>query len=195
MEPGFSHDLSARKGLTLTGRSCGIAIGPQVPFGEQLVVMPVRIHCQQQAGPFLDKTYAGMLVPMHTAFMPFGQAEPPFQVEIILQEIALPPPDKEAPRKARHHLTEMEADWIRAGGELLAKLTEAVPTLTGRAGRRIKRGVHRPQVLPLRVRRQAEPGAARPDPLLGPADPLGHRGLGHQVGPGDLGGGQPGHGP
>jgi hypothetical protein len=95
----------------------------------------------------LDKTYAGMLVPMNTAFMPCGQADPPFQVEIILREMALPPPDKEPPGKARPHLTEREADRIRAGGELRAKLLEAVPTLTGRAGRRIKRGVHRPQVL------------------------------------------------
>jgi hypothetical protein len=112
-----------------------------------LVVMPVRIQRQQQAWPFLDNAYAGMLVPVNTALMPFGQAEPPFQVEIILREIALPPPDKEAPRKASHHLTEMDANRILASGKVLAEMVEAVPTLTVRAGRRIKRGVHRPQIL------------------------------------------------
>ena len=38
---------------------------------------------------------------------------------------------------------------------------------------------------------QREPGAAVPDGLLRPGDPAGHRRLGDQEGPGDLGGGQP----
>jgi hypothetical protein len=121
---GFSHDLSARKGLPLTGRSGGLAIGPQVPFGERRGVMPVRSQGQQQAGPFLDKAYAGMLMPMNTALMPFGQAEPPFQVEIILREIALRPSPKESPCKASHHLTKMDADRILASSKLLAELVE-----------------------------------------------------------------------
>jgi hypothetical protein len=109
--------------------------------------MPVRIQGQQQAGPFLDKAHAGMLVPVNTTLMPFGQAEPPFQVELILRESALRPSYKEPLRKASHHLTEMEADRILASSKLLAKLVEAVPTLAGSARRRIERGIHRPQVL------------------------------------------------
>ena len=109
--------------------------------------MPVRIQSQQQAGPFLDKAYAGLWVPLHTALMPFGQAEPPFQVQIILREIALRSSHKESPCKASHHLTKMDADWILASSKLLAELVEAVPTLAGSARRRIERGVHRPQVL------------------------------------------------
>ena len=131
----------------MTGRSGGLAIGPQVPFGERLGVMPVRIQRQQQAGPFWDKAYAGMVVPMNTALMPFGQAEPPFHVQIILREIALRPSHKESPCKASHHLTKMDADRILASSKLLAEVGEAVPTLAGRARRRIERGVHRPQVL------------------------------------------------
>ena len=131
----------------MTGRSGGLAIGPQVLFGERLGVMPVRIQRQQQAGPFLDNAYASMLMPMNTALMPFGQAEPPFQVEIILREIVVRSSDKESPCKASHYLPEMEADRILAYGKLLAQLVEAVLTLAGRAGRRIERGIHRPQVL------------------------------------------------
>src|SRR5262245_10220735 len=88
-----------------------------------------------------------MLVTMYTALMPFGQAEPPFQVEIILREIALRTPRKEPPRKARHHLAAMDADRILASGKLLAEVVEAVPTLAVRVIRRIERGIHRPQVL------------------------------------------------
>jgi hypothetical protein len=109
--------------------------------------MLVRIQSQQQAWPFLDDAYAGMLVTMNTALMPFGQAEPPFQVEIILREIALRTARKEPTFKASHHLAEMDADRILASGKSLAELVEAVPTLAGSARRRIERGVHRPQVL------------------------------------------------
>ncbi len=45
-------------------------------------------------------------------------------------------------------------------------------------------------LLPLRAVRQAERAARSLDPLLGPADPGRHRGLGHQERAGDLGGGQ-----
>lgn len=144
---GFAHYLATSNGLTLTGRSCGIAIGPQVPLGERLGVMPVRIQSQQQAWPFLDDAYAGMLVTMNTALMPFGQAEPPFQVEIILREIAWRTACKEPTFKASHHLAEMDADRILATGKALAELVEAVPTLAVRVACRIERGVHRPQVL------------------------------------------------
>ena len=95
----------------------------------------------------MDNAYASMLVTMYTALMPFGQAEPPFQVEIILREIALRPSHKESPCKASHHLTKVDADRILASSKLLAELVEAVPTLAGSARRRIERGVHRPQVL------------------------------------------------
>ena len=44
----------------------------------------------------------------------------------------------------------------------------------------------------LAFRRQAERGAGLPDPLFGPADPLGHRRFGNEKRAGDLGGGEPG---
>lgn len=108
----------------------------------------MRSQSPQQAWPFLDNAYAGMVVTMNTALMPFGQAEPPLQVKIILRESALRTPRKAPTRKASHHLAEMDAERILASGTLLAELVEAVPTLALRVGRRIERGVHRrPQVL------------------------------------------------
>lgn len=109
--------------------------------------MPVRSQSQPQAWPFLDNAYAGMVVTMNTARMPFGQAAPPFPVKISLREMALRTPRKEPTRKASHHLAEMDADRILASGNLLAEVVEAVPTLAVRVVRRIERGVHRPQVL------------------------------------------------
>jgi hypothetical protein len=144
---GFAQYLATSNGLTLTGRSCGRAIGPQVPLGERRGGMPVGSPSQQQAWPFVDEAYAGRLVTLNTALMPFGQAAPPFPVEIILREIALRPACKAPTCKASPHRAAMEADRILATGQSLAELGAAVPTLAVRVARRSERGVHRPQVL------------------------------------------------
>jgi len=54
----------------------------------------VRIEGQQQRGAFLDEPYTGVPVAVHTAFVPFGLAEPAFQIKVVLGQVCLLTPNK-----------------------------------------------------------------------------------------------------
>jgi hypothetical protein len=78
----------------------------------------VRVESQQQRGAFLDESYPGVPVAMQAAFVPFGLAEPAFQVEIVFGEVCLLPPNTQPGGKARHHLAQVGPDRIVARVEL-----------------------------------------------------------------------------
>jgi hypothetical protein len=84
-----------------------VAIGPYIRGGAWLRVHYVRVEGQQQRGAFLDEAYPGVPVAVHAALVPFGLAEPACQVEGVLGHVRVLTPDKQAGRKARHHVAPM----------------------------------------------------------------------------------------
>ncbi len=96
-----------------------MAIGPYIRGGEWLRVCYVRIEGQQQRGAFLDEPYPGVPVAVHAAFVPFGLAEPAFQVEVVLGQVGLLTSNKQSGCKAGHHMAHVLPDRIVACVELL----------------------------------------------------------------------------
>ena len=96
-----------------------MAIGPYIRGGEWLRVCYVRIEGQQQRGAFLNEPYSSVPVAVHAAFVPFGLAEPAFQVEVVLGQVCLLTPNKQPGGKAGHHLAHVLPDRIVARVELL----------------------------------------------------------------------------
>jgi hypothetical protein len=78
----------------------------------------VRIEGQQQRGAFLHEPYSGVPVAVHAAFVPFGVAEPAFQVEVVLGQVCLLTPNKQPGGKAGHHMAHVLPDRIVARVEL-----------------------------------------------------------------------------
>ena len=74
----------------------------------------MRVEGQQQRGAFLDKPYPGVSVAVHAAFVPFGLAEPAFQVEGVLGQVCLLTPNKQPGCKTGHHMAHMLPDRIVA---------------------------------------------------------------------------------
>ena len=96
-----------------------MAIGPSICGGEWLRVRYVCIEGQQQCGAFLDEAYPSVSVAVYAAFVPFGLAEPAFQVKVVLGQVGLLTPNKQPGGKARHHLAHVAPDRIVTLLELL----------------------------------------------------------------------------
>ena len=79
----------------------------------------VCIEGQQQCWAFLDEAYPGVSVAVYAAFVPFGLAEPTFQVKVVLGQVGLLSPNKQPGSKTRHHLAHVAPDRIVALLELL----------------------------------------------------------------------------
>jgi len=89
----------------------------------------VRVEGQQQRGAFLDESYSGVPVAVHAAFVPFGLAEPAFQVEVVLGQVCLLTSNKQPGCKAGHHLAHVVPDRIVARVELLLQALKLRLTL------------------------------------------------------------------
>lgn len=107
----------------------------------------VRVEGQQQCGTFLDEPYPGVPVAVHTAFVPFGQAEPAFQVEVVLGQVCLLTPNKQPGCKARHHLAHVLLDRIVARVELLLQNLKLCLTLGTGATIGFERRLDRPYIV------------------------------------------------
>jgi len=82
-------------------------------------VRQVRVEGQQQRGAFLDNADPSVPVAMNAALVPFGLAEPAFQVEVVLGQVCVLTSNKQPRRKAGHDLAHMLSDRIVARLELL----------------------------------------------------------------------------
>ena len=89
----------------------------------------VRVESQQQRGAFLDEPYPGVPVAVYAAFVPFGLAEPAFQVKVVLGQVCLLTPNKQPGCKAGHHLAHVVPDRIVARVELLLQALKLRLTL------------------------------------------------------------------
>ena len=81
-----------------------MAIGPYSRGGAWPRVCYVRVEGQQQRGAFLDESDPGVPVAVPAAFVPFGLAEPAFQVEGVLGRVGLLTPNQQPGGTAGHHL-------------------------------------------------------------------------------------------
>ena len=70
-----------------------MAIGPYIRSGAWLRVRSVRVEGHPQRGAFLDEPYPGVPVAVQAAFVPFGLAEPAFQVAGVLGHVCLLTPN------------------------------------------------------------------------------------------------------
>jgi hypothetical protein len=109
----------------------------------------VRVEGQQQRGAFLDEAYPGVPVAVHAALVPFGLAEPAFQVEVVLGHVRVLTPDKQAGRKARHHVAHMLPGRIGARLDLRLQDLKLRLTLGTRAAVGLERRLDRRPIVPV----------------------------------------------
>jgi len=110
-------------------------------------VCQVRIEGQQQRGAFLDKANPGVPVAVNAALVSFGLSEPPFEVEVVLRQVALLSSNKQPRRKARHHAAHVLPHWISALLELLLHTLQLHLALGTRATGRLDRRLESPDSL------------------------------------------------
>ena len=118
-----------------------MAIGPEICGGAWLRVCQVRIEGQQQRRAFLDEAYPGVPVAVYAAFVPFGLAEPAFQVKVVLGQVGLLTPNKQPGGKARHHLAHVVPDRVGTALELRLQRLKLRLSLRARATVRIEGGL------------------------------------------------------
>jgi hypothetical protein len=98
----------------LARRWAGVLVGREVGLAEWLRVSRVGVQGQQQRGPFLDNTDAGMLVSMDASLMALGLSKPAFEIEIVLRQGRRIAADEQAGLEAGHDLGEVLFDDIAA---------------------------------------------------------------------------------
>jgi hypothetical protein len=126
--------------LALTRRSLSPPIRQQVVDAEQVGVRLVGVQRRQQSRTLLHDPHPGMTMAMDPAFVALGQAEAPFQIEIVLREIRVIATDKQPGLETRHHCAHMLAHRVAAPLEPSLKRLEIHLTSDTIAVRRIQGG-------------------------------------------------------
>ena len=94
----------------------------------------------------MDEPDPGVSVAVHAAFVPFGLAEPAFQVEVVLGQVCLLTPNKQPGCKTGHHLAHVVPDRIVARAELLLQNLKLRLTLGPWATVGFERRLDRPHI-------------------------------------------------
>ena len=80
----------------------GGSVRQQLLGGKQPGMCNVRIQCEDQCRPVLDDSHPRVAMTMNSSLMAFGQAEPSFKIEIVLDLLELSRADKKAGQEADH---------------------------------------------------------------------------------------------
>ena len=72
----------------------------------------VCVQCEDQCRPVLDDSHPRVAMTMDSSFMAFGQAEPTFKIEIVLDLLELSRADKKAGQEADHQRGHVPVNWI-----------------------------------------------------------------------------------
>ena len=98
--------------LTLARRCAGPTVRQQVVDAEQFGVGVVGVQRVHQSRPFLDYPHSRMAMAVDPTLMPLGQAEPAFQIEIVVDLIEGVIASKEAGAEALHQPRHLGVDRI-----------------------------------------------------------------------------------
>jgi len=109
----------------------------------------MSIQCQDQRWAFQYDPHSCMPVPMDATFVPFGLAEEPLQVQVVLGQIWIISSDKQAWHKTLHHFGHVLPHRIFLFFERLPKTQEGGFPIFCRSGAPIERGSHRTDVFDL----------------------------------------------
>lgn len=124
-----------------------MTLGPYSRGCAWLWVRQVRVEGQQQRGAFLDNADPSVPVAVHAALVPFGLAEPAFQVEGVLGQVGVLTSNKQPRRKAGHAMAHMVSDRIVARVALLLQDLTLRLTLGTRATLRFACRLDRSHIL------------------------------------------------
>jgi len=106
----FPHDLTSVQRFSLAGWFSGCAIRQQVVGGKWLGMRQVRIQCENQRWPVLDDSNPRVAMTVNSPLVAFGQAEPPLEIEIVLDLFELSLAHEKAGQEADHQRGHMLAN-------------------------------------------------------------------------------------
>ncbi len=101
----------------------------------------------------MDETHPGVPVTMNAALVAFGLSEPPFEVEVVLWQVARLASHEQPRCKARHHAAHVLPHGISALLTLLLHTLKLPLTLGTRATRRLDRRLESPEIFPVGAQR------------------------------------------
>ena len=84
----------------------------------------MRVQCEDQCRPVLDDSHSRVAMTVNSSLMAFGQAEPSFKIEIVLDFLELARADKKAGQKADHQHGHVLANRILIPLESIDQLLE-----------------------------------------------------------------------
>jgi hypothetical protein len=86
-------------------------VGDQFGCVEDFGMMEVGVERESQCWTFVDQPYPGMTSTVDSPLMTFGEAEPPFQVEVVLRQV-VGSADEEPRKEAGHYLRHVLGDRV-----------------------------------------------------------------------------------
>lgn len=101
----------------------------------------------------MDKTHPGVPVAVNAALVSFGLSEPPFEVEVVLRQVARLASHKQPRRKTCHHAAHVLLHGISALLEPLLHTLKLPLPLGTRATGRLKRRLESPEILHMGAQR------------------------------------------
>ena len=87
-------------------------------------MLKVRVQCEDQCGPILDDSNPRVAMTVNSPLVAFGQAEPPLEIEIVLDLFETFPRHEKAGQEADHQPGHVLANRILFAFESLDQLLE-----------------------------------------------------------------------
>ncbi len=89
----------------------------------------VRVQCEDQCRPVLDDSHPRVAMTVNSSLMAFGQAEPSFKIEIVLDLLELARADEKAGQEADHQRRHVPVNGILIPLESIDQLLELLLAL------------------------------------------------------------------
>lgn len=139
----FSHDPAPVERVPLAGGRGCVGIGEKFASRERRGMALMGVERQHQRWAFQDDSHSRMAMAVDAALVAFGLPKPSFELQVVVGEIWIVSPDKEARCEAAHDLGHVLTDRMLVLLQCLLKGLKGCLSLLGRPGLGIERRGYR----------------------------------------------------